>query len=78
MLALIGTNGQGIGTSSFSKWVKNVTALNLPEEQSMQIDKLIDKTYEEMDEGNSYPKCQVLKWNIFNRHTTYIKYMNFY
>lgn len=50
LLALVGTNGQGIGTSAFSCWVKNVSALELPDDQRMQVDKLIDRIYDEMDE----------------------------
>lgn len=51
LLALVGTNGQGIGTSAFSRWVKNVTALELPTDQRIQIDKFIDQIYDDMDEG---------------------------
>lgn len=51
LLALIGTNGQGIGTSSFSRWVRNVSALELPREERIQVDKLIDHIYDEMEEG---------------------------
>lgn len=51
LLALVGTNGQGIGTSAFSRWVKNVSALDLPEDQRIHVDKLIDKIYDDMDEG---------------------------
>ncbi|KAK0161251.1 hypothetical protein PV327_009741 [Microctonus hyperodae] len=50
LLALVGTNGQGIGTSAFSRWVKNVSALELPEEQRIQIDKFIDRIYDDMEE----------------------------
>lgn len=56
LLALVGTNGQGIGTSSFSRWVKNVSALDLPNDQRLQIDKLIYQIYDEMDEGSSYKR----------------------
>ncbi|XP_076295395.1 SET and MYND domain containing, class 5 [Lasioglossum baleicum] len=51
LLALIGTNGQGIGTSAFSVWVKNVSALDLPREERIFVDKLIDRIYSEMDEA---------------------------
>ncbi|XP_031842726.1 SET and MYND domain containing, class 5 [Nomia melanderi] len=49
LLALIGTNGQGIGTSPFSVWAKNVSALN-PQEDGICIDKYISHLYDEMDE----------------------------
>ncbi|XP_020279033.1 SET and MYND domain-containing protein 5 [Pseudomyrmex gracilis] len=50
LLALVGTNGQGIGTSAFSRWVKNVCALDLPQDQRIHIDKLISRIYDEMEE----------------------------
>lgn len=50
LLALVGTNGQGIGTSAFSRWVKNVSALDLPKDQRIHIDKLIDRIYDEMED----------------------------
>ncbi|XP_066595985.1 histone-lysine N-trimethyltransferase SMYD5 isoform X2 [Prorops nasuta] len=50
LLALVGTNGQGIGTSPFSRWVKNVSALELPKEERIQVDKLIDRIYDDMEE----------------------------
>lgn len=51
LLALVGTNGQGIGTSAFSRWVKNVSALDLPKDERIYIDKLIDRIYDDMEEG---------------------------
>ncbi|XP_006608248.1 SET and MYND domain-containing protein 5 [Apis dorsata] len=51
LLALVGTNGQGIGTSAFSRWVKNVSALELPREERIQVDKLIDRIYDDMEEA---------------------------
>ncbi|XP_046622667.1 histone-lysine N-trimethyltransferase SMYD5 [Neodiprion virginianus] len=50
ILALIGTNGQGIGTSAFSRWVRNVSALELPMNKRMEVDKLIDRIYDDMEE----------------------------
>ncbi|CAK9794697.1 Histone-lysine N-trimethyltransferase SMYD5 [Anthophora plagiata] len=50
LLALVGTNGQGIGTSAFSRWVKNVSALELQREERIQVDKLIDRIYHDMNE----------------------------
>ncbi|XP_014472258.1 PREDICTED: SET and MYND domain-containing protein 5 [Dinoponera quadriceps] len=50
LLALVGTNAQGIGTSAFSRWVRNVSALDLHKDQRIYIDKLIDRIYDEMEE----------------------------
>lgn len=50
LLALIGTNGQGIGTSSFADWVRNVSELDLPDPQRESVDVLIDNLYNKLDE----------------------------
>lgn len=50
LLALIGRNGQGIGTSPFSVWVANVGKLELPEEERKKVDQLIDDMYDKLDE----------------------------
>lgn len=46
LFALIGTNSQGIGTSSFAEWVKNAPDLEtLSEKQKTEVDELIDTFY---------------------------------
>lgn len=52
LFALIGENGQGIGTSSFADWVKNVCALEISPDQKNVADDLIDNCYAQLDEGN--------------------------
>ncbi|EZA59880.1 hypothetical protein DMN91_001430 [Ooceraea biroi] len=49
LLALIGTNAQGIGTNAFSRWVKNVLDSKLPEEEQRNVEQLIDVLYDDMD-----------------------------
>ncbi|KAF6028317.1 SMYD5 [Bugula neritina] len=51
LLAMIGTNGQGIGTSSLSVWVKNCDALELPEEPRQQLEEFIDGLYQKIEEA---------------------------
>ena len=46
LFALLGRNGQGIGTSSFSVWVRKVTAMK-PDDT--ETDALIDQIYDLMD-----------------------------
>ncbi|CAD5113147.1 DgyrCDS2338 [Dimorphilus gyrociliatus] len=53
-LCLIGRNGQGVGTSSFGTWVKNVEDLELPESDKTALDLLIDQIYEKMNEVNGH------------------------
>ncbi|KAI8793254.1 SET and MYND domain-containing protein 5 [Biomphalaria glabrata] len=50
LLALIGTNGQGIGSSSFSHWVKNTEKLCLGDAEKKQLDELITQLYDQLDE----------------------------
>ncbi|XP_065157340.1 histone-lysine N-trimethyltransferase SMYD5 [Atheta coriaria] len=49
MLALIGTNGQGVGTSAISRWAHNVMVLSVSDEDKCKLDKLIDDLYDAMD-----------------------------
>ncbi|KAB0796753.1 hypothetical protein PPYR_10814 [Photinus pyralis] len=49
LLALIGTNGQGVGTSAVSQWVTRSSELPLPDAEKQQLDNFIDKLYEDMD-----------------------------
>lgn len=46
--ANVGTNGQGIGSSPFSAWRREVDKLNPSSEQKEQIDSLVDRIYDEM------------------------------
>lgn len=48
---MIGENGQGIGTSSFADWVKNVSNLDLPTDEKLAADELIDAYYAQLEEG---------------------------
>lgn len=50
MFALIGRNGQGIGTSVYSEWVKKVEKLDLNEEEKSKMDIFINKVYDAMNE----------------------------
>lgn len=49
LFAIIGTNAQGIGTSSFATWVKSVEELHLADKENEELDKMIDEIYEKMD-----------------------------
>lgn len=50
LLALIGTNGQGVGTSAISQWVTRCSELPLSDNgERQQLDNFIDKLYEDMD-----------------------------
>jgi len=50
MIALIGTNGQGIGSSSISKWVSETDELELQGEAKDQLEAFIDSLYVDMQE----------------------------
>lgn len=49
LLALIGTNGQGVATSAISIWVKNCGQLNMTNEEKTELDKFIDQLYDDLD-----------------------------
>lgn len=49
LLALLGTNGQGVGTSAVSQWVMKSSELPLQQKEKEQLDQFIDKLYEDMD-----------------------------
>ncbi|XP_037091255.1 SET and MYND domain-containing protein 5-like [Pollicipes pollicipes] len=42
LIALVGTNGQGVGTSAISVWVRNCTSLDLPPEEQDKLDEVIN------------------------------------
>lgn len=52
LFALIGTNGQGIGTSSLAIWVHNITdSSNSNIVDMKKVDPFIDDLYSKIDEG---------------------------
>lgn len=51
LFAMIGTNSQGIGTSSFASWVKSVSELStLSAKQRHEVDELIDAFYMKLED----------------------------
>ncbi|XP_068087175.1 histone-lysine N-trimethyltransferase SMYD5 isoform X2 [Anabrus simplex] len=50
LVALVGTNGQGVGTSPLSQWVKHTSDLMISSEERQELDSFIDKLYEDLDE----------------------------
>ncbi|XP_071448093.1 protein-lysine N-trimethyltransferase SMYD5 [Hetaerina americana] len=49
LFALVGTNGQGIGSSPLSQWVNNVADLSLSEDQRSAVDSFIDQLYVDIE-----------------------------
>ncbi|KAM8849056.1 protein-lysine N-trimethyltransferase SMYD5 isoform 1-T1 [Synchiropus picturatus] len=59
LFALVGTNGQGIGTSSLSQWVHACDALQLPGQQREQLDSFIDQLYKDIEkETGDFLNCE--------------------
>lgn len=50
-MALVGTNGQGIGTSPLALWVNSVSQLTMSDDERQQLDVFIDKIYQYVEEG---------------------------
>lgn len=51
MLAMLGRNGQGVGTSVLAEWVKRVTNLDLPSDQKAALNAFIDEIYSRIEMG---------------------------
>ncbi|XP_048364729.1 histone-lysine N-trimethyltransferase SMYD5 [Sphaerodactylus townsendi] len=49
LFALVGTNGQGMGTSSLSQWVHACDSLELPPKEREQLDAFIDQLYKDIE-----------------------------
>ncbi|KAK1904613.1 SET and MYND domain containing protein 5, partial [Dissostichus eleginoides] len=59
LFALVGTNGQGIGTSSLSQWVHACDAIQLPAQQKEQLDSFIDQMYKDIEkETGDFLNCE--------------------
>ncbi|KAL4716148.1 hypothetical protein ACJJTC_013925 [Scirpophaga incertulas] len=50
LMALIGTNGQGIGTSPLAQWVNAVVEITMSDDERQQLDLFIDKLYQYVEE----------------------------
>ena len=51
LLALLGTNAAGIGTSSINAYEARVSALPLPPAEKEDVEGVLNGLYETMDEG---------------------------
>ncbi|CAG9769245.1 unnamed protein product [Ceutorhynchus assimilis] len=49
LIALIGTNAQGVATSAFSAWRRNVETLRLRKKDQEEVDELVEEIYEDME-----------------------------
>ncbi|XP_067884766.1 histone-lysine N-trimethyltransferase SMYD5 [Heterodontus francisci] len=59
LFALVGTNGQGIGTSSLSQWVHGCDSLQLPTQMREELDAFIDQLYKDIEkESGEFLNCE--------------------
>ncbi|KAG8453241.1 hypothetical protein GDO86_000029, partial [Hymenochirus boettgeri] len=59
LFALVGTNGQGIGTSSLSQWVHTCDTLELPASEREKLDARIDQLYKDIEkETGEFLNCE--------------------
>lgn len=65
LIALVGLNGQGVGTSVFSEWVKKITELNLPESEKQNLDLLVEQIYDDMDSGKLNKRSVIYIYTVF-------------
>ncbi|XP_061714524.1 histone-lysine N-trimethyltransferase SMYD5 isoform X2 [Cydia pomonella] len=50
LMALVGTNGQGIGTSPLAMWVNSVVGLTLSDDERRQLDLFLTRMYDKVQE----------------------------
>ncbi|XP_063381431.1 histone-lysine N-trimethyltransferase SMYD5 [Cydia fagiglandana] len=50
LMALVGTNGQGIGTSPLAMWVNSVVELTLSDDERRQLDLFLTRMYDKVQE----------------------------
>jgi len=60
LLALVGRNGQGVGTSPLSQWVKKVEKLSLKNEEKEYLDKVrtIQSSFYQVTKSNFNKLCE--------------------
>ncbi|KAK6493422.1 SET and MYND domain-containing protein 5 [Huso huso] len=59
LFALVGTNGQGVGTSSLSQWVHGCDSLELRAREREQLDAFIDQLYKDIEkETGDFLNCE--------------------
>jgi len=75
LLALIGTNGQGVGTSAFQQWSNNCKKY-LPQYEKASFENFVDNTYIYMEEGMWFKICLLKNYNFniiyFHYHFLFI------
>lgn len=59
LLALVGMNGQGVGTSTLDQYCVRVEKLDLTPEERSQLDTFLDNLYEKIDEvSGDFDECE--------------------
>lgn len=51
LIAMVGTNGQGVGSSALAEWAKNAGELELPQEEKDSLEEFIDNLYSNLEDG---------------------------
>lgn len=51
LIAMVGTNGQGVGSSALAEWAKNAGELNLPQGEKDTLEEFIDNLYSNLEDG---------------------------
>jgi len=52
LIAMVGTNGQGVGSSALAEWAKRAGELDLPIAEKEQLEEFIDNLYNNLEDGN--------------------------
>jgi SET and MYND domain-containing protein 5 len=51
LIAMVGTNGQGVGSSALAEWAKNAGELDLPQSEKDELEQFIDNLYNDWEDG---------------------------
>lgn len=51
LIAMVGTNGQGVGSSALAEWAKNAGELDLPQSEKDELEQFIDNLYNNLEDG---------------------------
>jgi SET and MYND domain-containing protein 5 len=50
LIAMVGTNGQGVGSSALAEWAKNAGELDLPQSEKDELEQFIDNLYNNLED----------------------------
>jgi len=65
LIAMVGTNGQGVGSSALAEWAKNAGELDLPQSEKDELEEFIDNLYNNLEDGK---QIEILSLQFINSY----------